>query len=332
MRRRALLALGALGLAGCVDGPAGSDSPTDSPPDSPTQSPTEPPTQTPAGTPPDIGVQPAESDCPAASDAVRVVCEPEADPDSVPLALTADTRSATLPATLTFTLTNESDATFSTNFYDWSLWKRVDGEWFHIVPDAIQQPLMHLEPSDSHEWDFTAEHEQPLGPNRRYYSWERSGTVGGLGGGEYAFTTDGWFREGSYDATTTFGVLLSFDAPALVLEPTARVTGHSRDGDTVTVRGEGSDSENTRRAELALTRVAEGEGTDPRVVIPEQAVYDYRLRNTLPYFESGVETVRYVADDATLPAFGVHEPYTIRYEREPFRVSASVLETETETA
>jgi hypothetical protein len=66
-------------------------------------------------------------------------------------------------------------------------------------------------------------------------------------------------------------------------------------------------------------------------VIPEQAVHDYRLRNTLPFFEAGVARVRYVADDATWPAFGVQEPYRISYEGELFEVSASVLETETET-
>jgi len=345
MRRRALLAsLAALGLAGCVDGPAGTGSPTDSPTDSPTQSPTEPPTQTPTETQPDIGVPPAESDCPAADDAVRLVCVPERDPDSVPLALSADTRAASLPATLTFTLTNESDAAFSTNFYDWSLWKRVDGEWFHIVPDAVQQPLMRLAPGDSHTWKLTAEHEQPPNPNRYYTSWENAGTVGGLGGGEYAFTTDGWFRDGDYDATTSFGVLLEFDAPTLELEPTTRVTGTTQDGDTVTVRGEGSDSEDARRAEFVLTRVddvdeATSSGTptssddaaEPRTLIPEGAVHDYRLRNTLPYFESGVGTVRYVADDASWPAFGVNEPDTVRYGGETFRVTASVLETETET-
>ena len=329
MRRRALLSLGALSLAGCVDG-AGDE--TDAPTDSPTPTTTDPstPTQTATGTPPDVGVPPADSDCPAPSDAAQVVCVPETDPDSVPIALTADSRSASLPETFTFTLANETDATFSTNFYDWSLWKRVDGEWHHIVPDMVQEPLMHLSPGDSHAWELTAEHEQLANPSRYYLSWENAGTVGGLGGGEYAFTVSGWFQGGDHDATTAFGVLLEFDAPELTLEPTARVTGSTRDGDTVTVRGEGSDSEDARPAEFVLSRV--DDASDPRTLIPEQAVHDYRLRNTLPYFEQGVERVRYVADDATWPAFGVNDPYTIQYNGEFFEVNASVLETETETA
>jgi len=330
VRRRALLSLGALGLTGCVGGPA-TETATESPTEPPTEPPTDSPTSTdPPGTPPQVGVQPADSDCPAGDDAARVVCVPETDPDAVPMALTADARSATLPATRIFTLDNETNATFTTNPYGWSLWKRVDGTWHHLVPDVMPEPAMLLEPGGSYDWELSAEHEQPPDPEARYFSWDSSGTVGGLGGGEYAFTVDGWFEGGSYEAKTVFGVLLQFDAPKLELEPTVRVTGHSRDGHTVTVRGEGSDSEDARKAEFVLERVEEA--SDPRELIPEQAVHDYRLRNTLPYFEQGVERVRYVADEATWPAFGVQEPYRISYEGALFEVSASVLETETESS
>ena len=331
MRRRALFSLAAAGLAGCVGGPA---TETDTRTDSPTEPPTEPPTDSspstePPGTPPDVGVPPADSDCPAGDDAARVVCVPETNPDSVPMALTADARSAALPATCTFTLDNGSDATFTTNPYSWSLWKRVDGAWHHVVPDVMPMPAMLLEPGGSYDWELSAEHEQPPNPEGRYFSWDSSGTVGGLGGGEYAFTVDGWFEGSSHEAKTVFGVLLQFDAPELELEPTAAVTGSSRDSDTVTVQGEGNDSEDARKAEFVLERVAEA--SDSRTLIPEQAVHDYRLRNTLPYFERGVETVRYVATNATWPAFGVQEPYRISYDGETFSVTATELGTETET-
>lgn len=329
MRRRALLAsLGAIGVAGCVDSPTtGSDSPSAEPTPTLTNTPPDP---TSTGTPPDAGIPPTDSDCPA-GDVDRVVCVPETDPGSVPIALTADSRTDSLPATFEFTLANDTDATLSTNFYDWRLWKRVDGEWFHIVPQAVQEPLMRLPPGGSHSWTLTAEHELSEESRGMYLSWEESGTVSGLGGGEYAFTTDGWF--GEYDEGETrfaFGVLLEFDAPDVTLEPTASVTGSSRDGDTVSVRGEGSDSEDARLAEFVLERV--DNAADPRKLIPETAARDYRLRNTLPFFEEDVEQVRFVEENTVWPAFGVNEPYTISYEGDLFEVTASELETETETA
>jgi len=305
MRRRALLTgLGTLGLAGC----SGFGSPS----------------------PQDAGVLPSESDCPAPDDAVRVVCVPETDPGTAPVTLTVDSRSGSLPATFTLTLTNGSARTLSTNFYDWALWKRVDGAWHHIAPGIVHMPLMKLSPGHSHEWELTAEHDQPPNPGRYAGGGQSTSTVGGLGGGGYAFTTDGWFEDGNHDATTQFGVLLQFNAPELELEPTTRVAGSSHDGDTVTVRGEGNESADARLAEFVLKRV--GDASDPRDLIPEQAVHDYRLRNTLPYFEEGVERVRFVEQNATTPAFGVQEPYTVSFQGDLFEVTASALETETETA
>jgi hypothetical protein len=56
---------------------------------------------------------------------------------------------------------------------------------------------------------------------------------------------------------------------------------------------------------------------------PEQAAHDYRLRNTLPYFEDGVERVRYVERSPGYPSFGVDEPYAIRYEGELYELRAA---------
>lgn len=324
VRRRALLSLGALALAGCTDANPASDrdSPTSSPPNTDT-----PAGSTATGTPPDAGVPPGDSACPG-DDVDSVVCVPETDPESVPIALTTDSRSTSLPATFEFTLSNGTDATLSTNFYNWRLWKRVDGEWFHVAPRLVQEPLMLLDPGESHSWELTAEHELPAGSRTEYVSWKDSGTVAGLGGGEYAFTTDGWFGEyNEGEKQFQFGVLLAFDAPDLTLEPTEFATGTSREGGTVTVRGEGSDSEDARRAEFVLSRVDNAD--DPRKLIPETAAQDYRMRNTLPYFEDGVERVRFVEENATWPVFGVQEPYTVSYQGEQYRVSADVLETET---
>jgi hypothetical protein len=298
VRRRALLGVlgggAAVGAAGCLE------------------------RVTPAGR---VGAPADESGCPDVAD--RLVCAPAA--ESAPIALTVDSRSVSLPATVEFSLTNGTAATLSTNPYSWGLWKRVDGEWHHLVPDIAPMPLMRLQPGSSHEWELTAEHALPAEPGRVHGSWESAGTVGGLCGGEYAFTTDGWFGDDP-EETVGFGVLFDADAPALTLEPTARVTGSSRDGEVVTVRGDGHGEENDR-AEFVLRRVDEAD--DPREVIPEQAAHDYRLRNTLSYVEAGIERVRYVETGHTTgPAFGVDEPYTISYRGELYEACASQLGSE----
>lgn len=315
MRRRALLgtaAVGAFGLGGCL----GRVNPGSN-----------------------LGVPANESDCPP-TPGDRVVCMPETDPGSAAVTLTADSRSESLPATFEFTLRNGSVRTLSTNHYAWSLWKRVDDEWHHVVPEMAPAPLTPLAPGTSHEWQLTAEHELPGNPGRDYTGWSSAGTVSGLGGGEYAFTTDGWFGERT-EGRVGFAVLLDIDAPELTLEPTAQVTDSARDGDTVAVRGEGHGAEE-RRAEFVLRRVDDiDEGTssgsrtssddadNPRTAIPEQAAHDNRLRNTLSYFEDGIERVRYVEENhGTHPAFGVDDPYTIRYGGELYEVSASELGSE----
>ncbi|MBP1985726.1 hypothetical protein [Halolamina salifodinae] len=303
MRRRALLGTAATGIAAAA-GCLGLSNPAEN-----------------------VGVPANESDCPP-TPGDRVVCVPESDPESASVAMTADSRSGSLPTTFAFTLTNGSGQTLSTNYYGWNLWKRVDGEWHHIVPDVVQQPLMRLNPGSRHEWRLTAEHVLPARPGRDYTSWESAGTVGGLGGGEYAFTIGGWFGDAD-EGRVGFAVLFDVDAPELTLEPTARVIGTSRDGDVVTVRGEESDLQDARPAAFVLTRVDDAD--DPRRLIPEQAVYDYRLRNTLPFFESGADRVRFVEENTTWPVFGVNDPYSVRYRGELYRVTATELGTESET-
>lgn len=292
MRRRALLSLSALVLGGCL-----------------------------APRSDELGVPTATTDCPPVGD--RMICVPETDPERAPITLTADSRSVSLPETVTFTLDNRTGRELSTNFYAWTLWKRVDGDWLRVVPDIWREPLMTLDHGESHEWVLTAEHALPQNPGRYYDAWLSSGTVGGLGGGEYAFTADG-VLDGSGEQSLGFAARFTVDAPELPLEPTSRVTDASRDGEVVTVHGEGVGEEN-RRAAFVLRRV--DDGADPQRVIPEQAAHDYRLRNTLPYFEAGVEEVRYVeGNHAITPAFGVDEPYAVSYRGKLYEASSEELE------
>ena len=294
MRRRALLSLSALAFAGCL-----------------------------APRSDELGVPTTTSDCPPVGD--RMVCVPETDPERAPISLTADSRSVSPPETVTFTLENGAGQPLTTNDYGWTLWKRADAEWVRVAPDTRPLPAIVLDDGDSYEWTLTAEHALPPNPWREYDAWHSEGTVSGLGGGEYAFTVDGALGE-SLDRTIGFAVRFEVDAPGTELEPTARVTDSSRDGGTVTVRGDGR-GEEENRAEFVLRRIDDGE--DSRTVIPEQAAHDYRLRNTLPHFKEGVERVRYVERGHTTgPPFAVDEPYAIRYRGEPYEASANRLESE----
>ncbi|MFC6735184.1 immunoglobulin-like domain-containing protein [Halolamina salina] len=294
MRRRALLSLSALALAGCTA--PGSDA---------------------------MGVPTDASDCPSVGD--RIVCVPETDSESVAVVLTADAQSVSPPETVTFSLENGSDRTLSTNFYAWTLWKRADGDWYRVVPDIWREPLMTLDPGGRHEWTLSAEHDLPPDPGRYYDAWLEAGTVGGLGGGEYAFTADGVLGD-SEGETLGFAARFDVDAPELTLEPTERVVDAARDGGVVTVRGEGVDEDGSR-AELTVRCVETAE--EPVRIIPERAAHDYRLRNTLSYFEDGVERVRYVEENhAITPSFGIDEPYAIRYEEDLYEVTTGDGEAE----
>lgn len=118
MRRRQVLAVTTAG--GCLGGNAEAPETTTST------------TETTTAEAPVVG-EPLPSDCPVLGDDVRrVVCYPDTD---APLSMTPSAIAASLPdASVSFTLANETETTFSTNFYAWRLHKRVDGEWYYIAP------------------------------------------------------------------------------------------------------------------------------------------------------------------------------------------------------
>jgi hypothetical protein len=342
MRRRALLAsLGALGggLAGCLGGGPGADGsptgqPTTDPTATPTDTPDDPATATSAAAP-ELGVPPAESDCPVfdGDDTDRVVCTAAAGDPPEPMALVPSVDSVETPeGRVAFTLRNDTDVRFDTNFYAWKVWKRVDGDWYHVAPRYWNVPLMSLEPGQSHEWTLTVDNTD-LDARLPRAGGTSEVTVAGLGGGAYAFGTDGWFRSADHERKTAFVARFRVEGPQLDLRPTEEVTETSRDGGVVTVRTDAKATENTRRCEFRVTRRAADEGdgdatgdeTETRERITEQLLRDRRLRNTLPFFESGVETVRLVEPNGTYPPFGVGESFVVAYERDRYAVRAREL-------
>lgn len=334
MRRRALLAnLGsvtALGLAGCLGGVApGSDDTARPPTDSPTDhsSTDDTPTgDTPAQPDPDVGVPSDESDCPVSdTDAtVRVVCTPAGGSPPGGTGLTPTAETVALPTdTVGFTLSNATDTRLDTNFYAWKVWKRVDGDWFHVAPRYWNVPLMQLAPGESHRWTLTVDNTDLDGRLPRAGGVEEV-TVAGLGGGEYAFGTDGWFASASHERKTAFAARFSVAGPQLDLTPTDEVTGTARDGDSVTVRTDVASTEDTRRCAFRVTRADGGTAVD-RHRITEQLLRDRRFRNTLPFFESGVETVSLVEPNGVRPPFGVTDPFVVGYEGARYRVRAEEI-------
>jgi hypothetical protein len=244
--------------------------------------------------------------------------------------LTPPTQRGSLPtATFEFTLRNETDVRFDTNFYAWRVWKRVDGEWFHVAPQGWNDPLMALGPGDSHVWKLTVD-----GRENRAPSTAASGTetlsLTGLGGGTYAFVVDGWFATADHENSVGFAARFDLGGDPVELTPTSEVTETTREDGTVVVDTAHEAGDGARRAAFVVERLGTDSGetppTDVRRLVTEQVLRDRRLRNTLPFFEDGVETVRLEEQNSVWPAFGVRRPQRIVYEGVHYRLSAEALE------
>lgn len=286
--------LATLTVAGCTGTNPGSGG-TETEPTRTTHTSTANPKTTPSTTPPnirDLGVPVEQSDCPFAGEGVaRVVCYPEQ--PSAPLALTPSTDTVALPkGSVTVTLANDVVSTFSVNFYDWGLHKRVDGQWFYVTPQLTPDPLHTVPPGGSHEWTVEVDNShEPAGES----SSRTGGTVAGLGAGEYVFEVSGWFEE--YAMSIGLGAQFSLDGAQLELTPSDDLSGE-RDGDTVVATR--SDEDDQTEA-LVVERVGEA-GVPPGKPIydhiAEQLVRPYFgedqpwLGDALAFFEEGVSTVR----------------------------------------
>ncbi|WP_267642988.1 hypothetical protein [Haloarchaeobius amylolyticus] len=332
MKRRALLSTLAVGLAGCASTLPGSSTEsqtTTSPPTShtDTHTTTHPTTgdQTTALEPADIGVPASETDCPVHGEenTSRVVCWP-AMADS-PLVLSASGDSLSLPTgDLAFTLRNDTETTFTTNFYDWRVRKRVDGEWYSVAPRRIPVPAMMVDPAQSHTWTLTVDNADTSA--LAFTEGTADVTVGGLGGGEYAFTAGGWFESTDHEHQTALAARFSIEGPAVELEPSEKVTGTTRDGDVVTVDRDLESGYNGRTCEYRVTRVESA--ADPYEFITEQVLRMRNLRDALAFFESGVETVRFVEENGAYPPFGIDEARHVAYDGQTYEITSEELESE----
>ncbi|MFC7199322.1 hypothetical protein [Halospeciosus flavus] len=333
MRRRALLtsagtSLAVSGLAGCTGNRAGPDESGTTR----TTAQTSTDTTATAGAVASVGVplrQVPESPFSDDTGVERVVRTRSA-PASAPLVLDPTATTVSLPeGSVTLSLTNRTDVQFALNPYGWSLWKHVDGTWFHVYPERWPVPLHVLDPGGSHAWALTLDHDtsrSAVTPAARDAPRADGGTVAGLGGGTYAFTVDGSLGEGEQAVRVGLVTRLTFDGPTIDVEPTDRVERTTRDGATVTAVVEGTPMGDDATTHVLTVRRSDHE--DARRRIPEQVVRDWRYRNTLPYFESGVDTVRLKArkGSGSIPPFGIDDTRLLRYEGETFAVSSKRVE------
>jgi hypothetical protein len=324
MNRRALLGtLASLTVAGCAGtGPGSGENTTErtTTTEPTTAQPTTANPTTQSGTPPeirDLGVPVDQADCPFESDSVeRVVCYPQQTGDS--LLVTPSTDTVELPTgAVTFTLTNDTSATYSVNFYDWTLHKRVDGQWFHVTPRIVPDPLHRVPSGESHEWTVHVDNTQEptAGP-----SDTAGGTVAGLGGGEYAFEVSGWFEFDDHSFHVGLGAHVDLLGDQLELTPSADLSV-DRDGETVVATRTDEDAEPT--AAFVVERVGQAGVPPERPVEPhiaEELVRPYLgedrlwLRDALALFADGVTTVRIrSAAEIDPPRFDRDQRYYLQF-------------------
>jgi hypothetical protein len=334
MNRRAFVGtLASLLAAGCT----GTGSPESTTTRTPTTTTTAAPTTTTtttssSATPPeirDLGVPVEEASCPFDADGTeRVVCYPEQTDE--PLALAPAEDELSLPtAETTFALANDTDYTFMVNFYNWGVHKRVDGEWYYIAPRMIPQPLHTLPAGETHEWTFAVDNSQePTGGP----SSESGGTLAGLGGGEYAFETSGYFESGDHEHQIGLGALFTLEGDQLQLIPPDDVSS-TRDGDTVVVTRDEESGDPTEA--LVVERVGEA-GVPPgkpihdhiaeQLVRPMPFADRPLLGTALAFFEADVDLVRVESTTELEPRFDRETLYYLRYRDEFYEARIEPIE------
>ncbi|MFT4945790.1 MAG: hypothetical protein ACI8TL_000017 [Natronomonas sp.] len=298
--RRELLATLAAGgalLAGCVDG--SSDDSATGAEDNPAED----------GDRDEMSDMPDEGypgTCPAYGTA-RVICyeavtgsddDEPVGAENVPAILEPSTRSLAA-GEIEFVLSNHSDAALSTNFYDWRLDKRVDGEWYHVAPFEINEPLMSVPPGESHTWSVAVENSAvEAGEMVPRTSGTEDLTLAGVGGGWYAFRARGWFEDEDYENDFAFAGMFDYEADPLELTTSNSIGETEFEGETLV----GKPAEGQTGGTYALERA---EGNDAERVITEQLLRSPHRRDAVALAEEydadrvrldGYTTDSYVAD------------------------------------
>jgi hypothetical protein len=225
---------------------------------------------------PDGGSRFAGTDVPAVREDGAVAWYHDADPSTASYVL-PETEHTDLPASVDFTFVNHDRE--GTSCGHWSLYKLIDGEWFHVGPWVQTADCRFVRPGGTKNWTLKTFAGESV-PCRDGVAL----SVGHLGGGLYGAVA------GYGHATPESGALVEIEADPVEIVPTDDVTGE-RDGSTVVVTdSKHGDGEHPPDATLTVTRTdAEADSR----LIPEQVMRRRLrgLRNALAFFEEGVETV-----------------------------------------
>lgn len=304
-RRGFLFALSAgssVVLAGCLSAPETSNSTSRD-----AESDPEPPDDS-AQSLPEFPEDTASDACPPFDDADRVVCYDAVDPESIPLVLIPETQSVQPEQSTDFTLRNRSDQQFNTNIHHWQLYKRVDGEWYYIMPQEWIQPMTPLQAGDEQTWAVTVETGRVSdGDHIEELRYDEPLTTAGLGGGHYAFGIDGWFTAGSTEESIAVAAGFELEADPLELAPTSAISETEWNGETLvarSTRGE-PDDDSDQREWYTLERVEEVDATPERVIV-EQVVRNHQLRDAIALSRNyDANRVRIEEFSLAHPPFGI---------------------------
>jgi hypothetical protein len=182
-----------------------------------------------------------------------------------------------------FTLRNRSGQVFETNFYSWNLYKRVDNNWYYIMPQTMPMPLATVAPGETHTWTLTITGGRVSdGGIIIAVQGTKSLETDGLGGGHYAFTIDGWFESESYEESIVLGAGFELDADPLQLTPTTTIGEIEWDGETLVARPtHGEERDDADRHDRYVLERIETSDPDAQQVIIEQVIRHDRLRNAI---------------------------------------------------
>lgn len=267
--------------------------------------------------------------CPAYDGVDRVVCYDAVDPEAVPALLEPAPETVQPDESIEFTLRNDSDRELRSNFYNWRLHKRVDGDWYHVAPHEYNEPLMSVSPDDAHTWTVSIDNEgiadgEPVPPA----SGTDRLTLGGVGGGQYAFRARGWFAGESDAESIAFAATFEFDGPPIPLTTTAELEGVEFDGETLvatSTRGN-PDSEYSTAGAFELQRVSDVDG-DVRSVITEQVLRRPRLRETIALAHGyDADRVRLEEYSGTTPIFGTDADGVYEFQGAYYEVTTTEIE------
>lgn len=221
--------------------------------------------------------------------------------------LRPNVETTSLPGRIEFDFVNRDRESAGGNPYYWRLHKLVDGTWYPVYPWAWNMPMSSVQPGDVDETTLHAYHGDPL-PSRD------ARTVGHLGGGRYAYSVD-YSVESEVHAAV-------FDAEAPDLSVDVEADAEIADeGDRVVVT---LPNYETAR-EPATVTVTRAGSAEERVIAEQLLNGPFRaLRNALPLFETGIESVAVRTDGNTALGqgrSGDEESRTISYDGEAYEAT-----------